>query len=221
MEDGTSTLSSNYTILPIPVPRTLSEKHNPVLERPMSDSHIAKKKAYFNLTYLSHDFHSQYHSTANITHFMTSLVHTFPNLTSLIHIGHSAQGRKLMGIKVANPEPVPAGGKQRKIFFLLGAQHGREWVGVSTALYLAHALSVDPTEQGDHARHALRRLLDHFEFHIVPLPNPDGHAYTRKHNRLWYKNRQIVSGGERHTVCKGIDMNRNWVRNSLSPPAYR
>jgi murein tripeptide amidase MpaA len=223
MEDGTSTLSSNYTILPIPVPTALSEKHqNSMVERPIPDSYITKKKkAYFNLTYLSHDFHSQYHSTANITHFMKSLVHTFPNHTSLIHIGHSAEGRKLMGIKIVNPEPVPAGGKQRKGFVILGAQHAREWVATSTALYLAHALSVDPTEQGDHTRRALRRLLDHFEFHIIPLPNPDGHRYTRRHNRLWYKNRQIVSTGEDHTVCKGIDMNRNWVRNPRLPPARR
>jgi extracellular matrix protein 14 len=204
IEDGPSTFNSNHTVLSVPaLGSTVPENH---------DEHTARKKSFFNLTYMSHDFHSQYHSSANITHFMKSLVHTFPNMTSLIHIGHSSEGRKIIGIKIANPEPVPVGGKPRKGFVILGAQHAREWVATSTALYLAHALCVDPAEQGDLKRHTLRRLLDHFEFHIIPLPNPDGHAYTRTHNRLWYKNRQTVSNGKDQTVCKGIDMNRNWVR---------
>ena len=213
-EDASSILNMNYTSVPITIPEgSLLEQPETSLEQTRPGRHIAKSD--FNLTYLSNEFHSQYHSAANITRFMRSLVHTFPNHTSLFHIGHSSEGRRLRGIKIANPEPVPVGGKPRKGMVILGAQHAREWIATSSSLYLAHALAVDPAEQGDQGKHALRRLLDHFEFHIIPLPNPDGYEYTRKHDRLWYKSRQTVSPGQGKAACKGIDMNRNWVCDIL------
>ena len=104
----------------------------------------------------------------------------------------------------------------RKAFVIVGAQHAREWIATSTSLYLAHALLVDPKQQTiSDSKRSLRRLLDQFEFHIIPLPNPDGYRYTRKHDRLWYKNRQPVSTGKGKAACKGVDMNRNWVRATL------
>ncbi|OBZ77986.1 Carboxypeptidase A2 [Grifola frondosa] len=45
------------------------------------------------------------------------------------------------------------------------------------------------------------------EFHIVPIPNPDGYVYTWETDRYWYKNRQILGPNEK---CIGLDMNRNW-----------
>lgn len=57
-------------------------------------------------------------------------------------------------------------------------------------------------------------LLDVFNVHIIPLPNPDGYSYAWKKDRYWYKNRQVV---DPKSKCVGVDMNRNWVRfpNSL------
>jgi extracellular matrix protein 14 len=122
-----------------------------------------------------------------------------------------------MGIRVSSPEPVPVGSKPRKGFVILGAQHAREWIATSTALYVAHALAADPAAQPkDSAKLSLRHLLDHFEFYVIPLPNPDGYEYTRKFDRLWYKNRQHVTPDLGLGVCKGIDMNRNWVCESSS-----
>ncbi|KAG9087572.1 putative metallocarboxypeptidase ecm14 [Ceratobasidium sp. UAMH 11750] len=116
-----------------------------------------------------------------------------------------------------------------------GAQHAREvrpnlirlhtvysknlswWIATSTALYLAHALVAPKHESG-----SLRRLLDQTDFTIIPVPNPDGYAYTWSTDRLWYKNRMDVLPGPsipRLGNCKGIDMNRNWGYewNSSSP----
>ncbi|KAF8994725.1 hypothetical protein BDQ17DRAFT_1081805 [Cyathus striatus] len=50
-------------------------------------------------------------------------------------------------------------------------------------------------------------LLDVYDFHIIPVPNPDGYDYTWEYDRFWYKNRQIISPKAK---CIGIDMNRNW-----------
>ncbi|KAG8699888.1 putative metallocarboxypeptidase ecm14 [Ceratobasidium sp. 394] len=98
-----------------------------------------------------------------------------------------------------------------------GAQHAREWIATSTALYLAHALVAPKHESG-----SLRYLLDQTDFTIIPVPNPDGYAYTWSTDRLWYKNRMDVLPGPSTPQlddCKGIDMNRNWGYewNSSSP----
>ncbi|KAF8257276.1 hypothetical protein EI94DRAFT_1632290, partial [Lactarius quietus] len=42
-------------------------------------------------------------------------------------------------------------------------------------------------------------------FYIVPVPNPDGYAYTWEADRFWYKNR-LQLGPEAN--CVGIDMNK-------------
>ncbi|CCA72445.1 related to carboxypeptidase [Serendipita indica DSM 11827] len=210
MQDGSQLLQHDYVVLPIQLPERVEESQTIPEFDENEEVEFARKHKYFDLKLLSHDFHSQYHSTANITHFMRSLTHTFPNHTSLVHIGHSFLGRKLLGIKVAKKEPVPVGAKPRKAFVIMGAQHAREWIATSTSLYLAHALAVNASAQSSKdAHHSLYNLLDKFEFHIIPLPNPDGYEYTRKHDRLWYKNRQLVSAG-RGKACKGMDMNRNW-----------
>lgn len=206
LDNLSNDLLSNYTVLSNPVYR-----RPPSMDSEEEPHELKKKKPLFNLTLLSHDFHEQYHSALNTSHFLESLAHTFPNHTTLVHVGHSYEGRKIMGIKISNPNRVKKGAKERKAFVIMGAQHAREWVATSTALYIAHALLVDPVEQSTaDAKHSIRRLLEHFDFHIIPLPNPDGYHYTRKHNRLWYKNRQPVSTGHGKGVCKGMDMNRNW-----------
>jgi len=82
-----------------------------------------------------------------------------------------------------------------------GAQHAREWIATSTALYVAHSLLVNKHDVNSH-----RKLLKEMDFTIIPVPNPDGYAYTWSHDRLWYKNRQNIHGGK----CKGLDLNRNW-----------
>lgn len=46
----------------------------------------------------------------------------------------------------------------------------------------------------------ITRLVDQFEFTIVPVLNADGYAYTWEHNRMWRKNRQPTS----IPFCPGI-----------------
>lgn len=74
---------------------------------------------------------------------------------------------------------------------------------------------------------AVKALVDSFDFHIIPIVNPDGacisralqyitsgrnayenigFVYTQTTDRLWRKNRQRVSGNS----CIGRDINRNW-----------
>ncbi|KAG5733471.1 putative metallocarboxypeptidase, partial [Termitomyces sp. T112] len=125
-------------------------------------------------------------------------------------------GREMLSLVISNgeataareqSEPVHSDSKevpseQKLSFVIIGAQHAREWIATSASLYLAHALVSDLSEP-----YSLSRLLNVFDFYIIPVPNPDGYEYTWEKDRFWYKTRQQVSP---KSDCVGIDMNRNW-----------
>ncbi|KAF9562216.1 Carboxypeptidase A4 [Mortierella alpina] len=91
--------------------------------------------------------------------------------------------------------------KHPKAIVIHGGQHAREWIGPAVVSYIAKELILG---YGNNKR--ITRLVDQFEFTIVPVLNADGYAYTWEHNRMWRKNRQPTS----IPFCTGIDPNRNW-----------
>ncbi|KAI0646349.1 hypothetical protein C8Q79DRAFT_962203 [Trametes meyenii] len=158
-----------------------------------------------NIGFLANStYHSVYHPLYEIEDFVGELARTRPDLVQLVNLGHTAQGREMFAMQLSRPadELKRTSVVKKTGFVITGAQHAREWIATSTALYLAHALVADEAED-----FALSSWLDYFDFYIIPVPNPDGYVYTWENDRLWYKNRQIVGPAER---CVGVDMNRNW-----------
>ena len=51
-----------------------------------------------------------------------------------------------------------------------------------------------------------RRLVDSYDWYILPVVNPDGYVYTWTDDRLWRKSRRPNRGSE----CIGTDLNRNF-----------
>jgi len=160
---------------------------------------------------------------------MERLVAEYPDRASLVSLGHSAQGREMFAIRISKNHGLPEGSKDRvwlgqweedddeeqldpKVkrrtrsgtpgFVITGAQHAREWIASASALYVAHSLLANVSEPD-----SMTHLLDDFDFHIIPVPNPDGYVYTWDYDRFWYKNRMVVGPEE---PCQGLDMNRNW-----------
>ena len=70
-----------------------------------------------------------------------------------------------------------------------------EWIGPAVVSYIAKELIL-----GYRQNKKITRLLDQFEFVIVPVINADGYVYTWEHNRMWRKNRQPTS----IPMCPGI-----------------
>ncbi|KAG9066440.1 carbamoyl-phosphate synthase (glutamine-hydrolyzing) cpa2 [Linnemannia hyalina] len=97
--------------------------------------------------------------------------------------------------------------KHPKAIILHAGQHARgnaatrKWIGPAVVSYMAKELIL-----GYRHNKKITRLLDQFEFVIVPVLNADGYVYTWEHNRMWRKNRQSTS----IPFCPGIDPNRNW-----------
>ena len=52
------------------------------------------------------------------------------------------------------------------------------------------------------------RILNKFDWYIVPQSNPDGYEYSRQTDRLWRKTRSRNTTVNRW--CVGADANRNW-----------
>ncbi|KAF9436301.1 Carboxypeptidase A4 [Entomortierella beljakovae] len=91
--------------------------------------------------------------------------------------------------------------KHPKAILIHAGQHAREWIGPAVVTYIANELIL-----GYGHSKKITRLVDQFEFIIVPVLNADGYAYTWETNRMWRKNRQPTS----IPFCVGIDPNRNW-----------
>ncbi|XP_074644948.1 carboxypeptidase B-like [Tubulanus polymorphus] len=111
----------------------------------------------------------------------------------VVSIGRTYEGRDTKALIIGS-------GKKPAIFIDSGI-HAREWVSVSTNLYLIYQLLAGYESM------ETRALIDQYDWYFVPVANPDGYEYTHTHKRMWRKNRRPM----RH--CVGADPNRNFDIN--------
>ncbi|KAK3808594.1 MAG: hypothetical protein J3Q66DRAFT_303854 [Benniella sp.] len=102
---------------------------------------------------------------------------------------------KQIGRKPSKPKKHP------KAIVIHAGLHAREWIGPAVVTYIAKELI-----QGYHRNRKITRMVDQFEFVIVPVLNADGYVYSWEQDRMWRKNRQPTS----IPMCPGIDPNRSW-----------
>lgn len=108
-------------------------------------------------------------------------------------IGTTFEGRNIFGLKIS--DNLSSFG-EKPIIFIDAGTHAREWASHHSALYLAHKLATDPSNE----------LLNKVDWIVIPNVNPDGYEYTRSNERLWRKNRRVLN-----STCIGIDLNRNYA----------
>jgi len=79
-------------------------------------------------------------------------------------------------------------------------QHAREWISppVGNYMYLQFLSKYNSDAQ-------IKRLLDKINVFYLPMVNVDGFLFSHSNNRMWRKNRRLVSGS-----TYGVDLNRNW-----------
>ena len=103
------------------------------LSRP---EHLASSYGNWNLTSLSNTtYHAFYHPLSEIENFMEDLATAHPSLVQLVPLGHSGEGREMVGLKIskdASPSPFLQSQSGRSSstkklgFVITGAQHARE-----------------------------------------------------------------------------------------------
>jgi extracellular matrix protein 14 len=141
----------------------------------------------WNTSFSTSTFHSSYHPLSEIQDFISDLAKEHPDLMEVISIGRTSEQREMTVLKISNPAnsmPNQKNGaslRNKGSVVIMGAQHAREWIAVSTSLYIAHGLVADPSEH-----YSLNGLLRHYDFYIIPVANPDGYQYTWTTDRFWY-----------------------------------
>ncbi|XP_049878168.1 zinc carboxypeptidase-like [Pectinophora gossypiella] len=170
----------------------------------------AKPKSRFE----RESFHSmswdRYYSLSEIHAWLDQLNTSYPNIVQTVTWGRSNENRELKGI-IINYHPQRAGQLKAVIE---GAVHAREWITPATATWIIKEFLTSNDRE-------VRALAEGFEWHILPVANPDGYSYTFTNNRMWRKNRNTSYNRTCATnvdddMSNGVDLNRNFDFNWMS-----
>ncbi|XP_068956183.1 carboxypeptidase A6 isoform X4 [Petaurus breviceps papuanus] len=82
--------------------------------------------------------------------------------------------------------------------------HAREWIGPAFCQWF-----VKEALQTYRSDPAMRKMLNHLYFYIMPVFNVDGYHFSWTNDRFWRKTRSRNS----RFRCRGVDANRNWKVN--------
>ncbi|MDD7942431.1 M14 family metallopeptidase [Actinomycetospora lutea] len=138
-----------------------------------------------------------YHSAQSLEDDLRRLSEEHPEVAELREIGRSVEGRPIWALRVGTRRDGQP--DERPTFLVLGCHHAREWLAVEVPYLLASHLVTAAADE------PVASWLEQGEVWVAPMVNPDGHEYTRTHDRLWRKNRRPNPDG---TV--GVDPNRNY-----------
>ncbi|VDK53521.1 unnamed protein product [Anisakis simplex] len=156
---------------------------------------------------LNYDFYT-YGSYPQMVTWMRALARQNPKIVQFISIGKSHEGRSIDGLEIGG-----GSNRTKRVFWIDGGIHAREWAAPHTALYFIHQLvskyGHDPT---------ITNYVNTLTWVIVPCLNPDGYEFTRSSTnpnvRLWRKNRSQSTCSRdqwgRNRCCRGVDLNRNF-----------
>lgn len=86
-----------------------------------------------------------------------------PNTCKVVSIGHTILGRPIWMIIISNDVKKTI---KRDTVLIDAAIHAREWISVTTALYIIENLVKN------------KNLLKTMDFLVIPCINPDGYEYT-------------------------------------------
>jgi len=151
-----------------------------------------------------------YDSKSGIRDFLYKTAAENPDLTKLEVIGHTANGREILALKVTENARTVADGTRPAVLYS-ATQHAREWISTEVnrrllRWYIGEYRSNNGT---------VRNILTTSELWFVLVCNPDGYQYTfaSPDTRLWRKNLREQNGTPGTQVGDGVDPNRNYAEH--------
>ena len=138
--------------------------------------------------------HQRYLRAEEIHEWLTNLANNTDGM-KIDTIGQTEEGRDIHIVKI-NSDKI-----NLPTIFIDAGIHAREWISPAATLYLIEKL-VKANARGGW------RNISNYQWHIVPLANPDGYEYSHTNDRMWRKNTVTNAGSE----CKGVDLNRNFAQ---------
>ncbi|KAI5642821.1 zinc carboxypeptidase domain-containing protein [Phthorimaea operculella] len=153
-------------------------------------------------------FHSmtweKYHSLEEIYEWLDELASSYPNQVETVVWGQTYEGRDIKGIIIDYDKE----NLSKPVGVIESTLHAREWITPATVTWIIKEFltSSDPE---------IRTLAENFEWHILPVANPDGYSYTFTSDRMWRKNRnpaynKTCAAGVDDDMSNGVDLNRNF-----------
>ena len=136
---------------------------------------------------------------------MYALAAKYPQVTKLVKIGTTLQGREILALKVTQGARDKPDGSRPAVLFS-ATQHAREWIATEIDRRLMYHY-VNGWKNNDKQ---IKNLLKGTELWFVPVMNPDGYQYTFTNERLWRKNLRDNDGDGQTTNADGVDPNRNY-----------
>lgn len=109
-----------------------------------------------------------YYTNDQINDWMDDLAEAYPEIVTKLEIGTSFEGRPLRGLKISQNS-----NEDKRIIFLEGGIHSREWISPATVCYIANELLTSDDEETKAA------AID-YDWYIFPVTNPDGYIYTHE-----------------------------------------
>ncbi|XP_070578063.1 carboxypeptidase B-like [Ptychodera flava] len=141
--------------------------------------------------------YSKYHTYNQIQDWLKDMATQYSDLASILEVTTSFEGRKVRALKVGKTTP----GAEKPAVWIEGGIHAREWISPATVLYITKELL---ERYGKNRR--VTRLLNTFDWYILPVFNVDGYSYSWSSDRMWRKTRTK----NENSTCVGVDPNRNW-----------
>ncbi len=113
-------------------------------------------------------FWDKYQPLDMVFQFIDAIVNQNSGIASQQVIGKSTENRDLKLLKIGVP------GTNKPIIFIDATIHAREWITTSTTTWFIQQL-VDGYKSNNAE---IVNLLTTFDFHIVPVLNPDGYYFS-------------------------------------------
>ncbi|KAL5242498.1 hypothetical protein ACI65C_009908 [Semiaphis heraclei] len=176
--------SLSFDIFIDDIQRAINDENPPINEEELE---LSGRQGH-NLTF------ERYHKVDNIYKYIDFLSQEYPDIVEIETIGKSHENVPLRVIRIK----LDQNATDKKAIWIDGGIHAREWIAVSSVLYLINELVYN--------KDSLEPYMNNIEFHIIPILNPDGYKHSHEKERLWRKNRNKSSANS----CIGTDLNRNW-----------
>ncbi|CAH1779975.1 unnamed protein product [Owenia fusiformis] len=142
----------------------------------------------------------EYHTYSEIQQLLNSIETTYPLLCKTMVIGKSFEKRDLRLMKISTGKGL--NGTAKPSVWIDGGIHAREWIAPATAINIIHLLIRGYVTNDT----VVLKMLNDFDWYILPISNPDGYVYTWTTDRMWRKTRSING----IYSCRGVDGNRNF-----------
>lgn len=151
------------------------------------------------------DVWRSYDEPGGIRDQMEQAAQQYPQVSKLVTLGTTHQGRDILALKVTQGARGMADGSRPAVLYS-STQHAREWISTE----VNRRLMMSYLEGWKNNDKDIKDVLKTTELWFVLVANPDGYQYTFDEERLWRKNLRDNDGNGVVNFGDGVDPNRNY-----------